>query len=41
MKKVRHGLKYDVYEIVEIVAGVIVMGLLTWAIFAALVTIYK
>lgn len=41
MKKVRHGLKYDVYEIVEIV----VMGILTWAIialvFAALVTIYK
>lgn len=41
MKKVRHGLKYDVYEIVEIVAVVVFILAVTWAVFILLVCAYR
>ncbi len=41
MKKVRHGLKYDVYEIIEAIALAIFISLLTWAVFILLVCAYR
>lgn len=40
MKKVRHGIKYDLYELAEIIALVIVMILLTWGVLSFLVYSY-